>query len=80
MQTISMTQARRELARISQTPDDYNLTSRGESVAVLHVGAAPKFDPEKAQEAARRILALSEQAKIVPGQGATQLIRELRDA
>lgn len=80
MQSISMTKARRELAAICQTPDTYNLTSRGSEVATLRVFAKVKFDPEKAKAAGDRMLAISRSIKPSRAKGATELVRELRDA
>lgn len=80
MQSISMTKARRELASISQSPDTYHLTSRGQEVATLRVFAKVKFDPEKAKEAGERMLAISRSIKPTRAKGATALVRELRDA
>lgn len=80
MQSISMTRARRDLAHISQSPDTYQLTSRGQEVATLRVFAKVSFDPAKAKAAGQRMLAASRSVKPSRAKGATALVRELRDA
>lgn len=80
MQSISMTKARRELARLCQSPETFSLTNRGNEVAMLRVFAKSKFDPEKAKAAGLRILEISKSIKPSRAKGATQLVRELRDA
>ena len=79
MKSVSITQAKRGLSELMTAEQTVEITNRGTPVGALRIYAEAKFDPQRAQEAARRIRALSAKCKPSPRHGATQAIRDLRD-
>ena len=79
MKSVPITQAKRGLSELMATEQTVEITNRGVSVGALRIYAEAKFDPKRAQEAARRIRALSATCKPSPKHGATKAVRDLRD-
>jgi prevent-host-death family protein len=79
MKSVSITQAKRGLSELMATEQTVEITNRGTPVGALHSYAQAKFDPQRAQDAARRIRALSAKCKPSPRHGATKAVRDLRD-
>jgi len=83
MKTVTITEAKKNLRGILQADEPVQVTLRGQPAGVLRVIAEPKVDRERAREAGRRLVELSERlaAKHRPSKkhGGTQAVRDLRD-
>lgn len=80
MQSLSMSEVRRRLPELAHSSETFTLTNRGHNVATVRVFAQASFDPVKAKEAAQRIAALAAKVKPSKRNGATAIIRSIRDA
>jgi len=80
MLNVSMTEAKRDLSHLVQQGQTFNLTKRGQDIATVRIFGAATFDADKAQAAAIAIAAIAAKMKPSKRNGATGIIRALRDA
>ena len=80
VKTVSITEAKRKLSDLLSREQTVEITSRGTKVGTLRVFAQATRDPQRAQDAARRMRALSAKCTPSPLGGATKAVRDLRDS
>jgi len=79
MQTISITDAKKDLRHLAESAQSFCLTNRGRELATLRIFMKPKFDQIKAKESFEKFKA-SRTMKPSAKAGATAAVRALRDA
>lgn len=68
------------MSYFAQDGQTFNLTKRGQTISTVRVFGVAPFEPEKAKKAAAAIAALAAKMKPSKRNGATSIIRALRDA
>ena len=79
MRHLSITEAKKGLARLVETEQTVTLTRRGQEVGHVRFFATAAFDPAKASAAAKRIRELGANVKPSSKYGAAALVRKVRD-
>lgn len=77
--SVSITRAKRDLARLAKSQEPVQVTVRGQPAFELRLIAQPVRDPEAARRAVERIKLIGAKYKPSKKHGGTRAVRELRD-